>query len=78
MTAKEARQKAESMILSSNAKEFQAIMTKINNAIEKGEFKTTIYSSIHPTIVAKLKEDGYAISEFSDDLRGENSTTISW
>lgn len=66
------------MILSSNAKEFQTIKNKIEKAIENGEFKTTIYNNIHPTIVDKLKEDGYAISEYTRDPRGENSTTISW
>jgi len=78
MTAKEAKQKAEEALFNVTDSQYSKIIKEIGIAANKGEFKVVVYETMHPFVIERLKTDGYHVRVYSNDPRGENSTTIEW
>lgn len=76
ISASEARQRAQSIYNEKNQTQIQKIMTNINTAITKGEFKCFYYDSLLPSVENHLKSEGYQVK--SDFGRNEYTITISW
>lgn len=80
MTADQARAQTHQFLLQSTDGEYQSVLKKIEEKVNKGEFSLYI-SSIHELVKAKLVTDGYTVTYNQGDYRDPregSSYTISW
>ena len=77
MNAKEAREKAMSIETGIIKIQYEEIMERIKEAVEKGSFSAYYFESIIPAVNIKLEEDGFTVTS-SSDLRNEITYVISW
>ena len=80
MNAKEARQKALSINEGRNKLQYQKVVELIEKAVEDGKFEVNFYlgnTSLTSGVDAKLKEDGFKVTSYSDQ-RDWTTITIRW
>lgn len=66
MTAQQAREKTEKVVLEKNNKAIFDITKQIDTAVASGEFSIIIYQSVHEKVLKHFKELGYTYKSFSD------------
>lgn len=77
MTAKEARQKASSMKLSTHNAQLEDVNNAIKSNVDMGEFRLNYYKTLSEVVINELKQRGFSVQEFSD-FRDGNNFVISW
>jgi len=77
MNVQEAKRKALNIREGKNHLQYEAILEVINEKVLEGKFATYFYEFLTPGVHAKLVEDGYTVSEYSDQRDG-TTITISW
>jgi len=79
MKAEEAKKKTENAILTNSNSLLDQVYAKIEEACQKGEFFCKI-KELHPLINDKLVEDGFKVTFYPGDYRGETDAyyKISW
>lgn len=77
MKASEAKTIAQSKKANDHFKQYEKIMSEIKHYATGGFFWITVYEEILPTVLDKLVEDGYKISQTPDGRNGIDSK-ISW
>lgn len=77
MTAQEAREKTEKVILENNNKAISDITKLIAIAVANGKFSIRVYQSVDEKVLKHFKELGYTYKIFSD--RDDNTQVeIKW
>lgn len=76
MKASDARSKSEDVLRTKTLLESTEVRSAIQKAVEKGEFKCSIYETLGKSVIDHLKSEGYQVSV--DFHRNEEITTISW
>lgn len=66
MTAQEARERTEKVVLENNNKAIFDITAQIDTAVASGEFSVIIYQSVHEKVLKHFKDLGYTYKNFSD------------
>lgn len=77
MKAHEARELAQKQLDSILTKSLEEIYIKINTEVEKGHFECKYYKAILPAVVEMLKEDGYTVTNYYNQIEG-HTYTIKW
>ena len=77
ITAKEARQKVESLNSELNQKQLKQIENAINKAIDEGRFETYLPISVYKPVGLEIVKLGYVVTDRSSQRDG-SSTKISW
>ena len=77
MQAKEAREKANSIVENKVKNQMAAIRVTIEKAVNQGQFSVNFYDPLMTDTLFQLEEEGYEVHEHSDQREG-TTVTIKW
>lgn len=78
MTAQEAREKAEKVVLNKEVLLISDITAKIDKAVEQGKFSISFYEPIPDSVLQHFKDLNYTYKIYSNRDMLSSQTKISW